>query len=269
MDIITYHLDRILDFHVVPHTSSALVPFDEVWPYVDMRRQKLGGLTRDQVKAQLDCPRTKEDYLIMDGRKYLLGSLQIKCDYRNEPVLRSMFQKFEWRHRMPYCLAKGDCFVSNIQASKMYILDWILGTVDRNVNANFYGSIMHKQYRQGILVDNDRVWEAVQKDVIMKKVEECQRNSTIPCIHSSVLERFYYFLENDVSLSTKLIKNLKEEPLYKWSESYRSYVDQKDWSFLDTKVKSILSFAKKFKIPRTKNLPSDPSDIGMFSFYFG
>jgi len=268
MDIITYHMDRILDFHIVPHTSSALFPLDQILPFIDMRRRKLGSLSKSDIEAQLDCVRTKDDFLIIDDKKHLFGSLQIKLDMRDKPVKRSLFHKWDWRNNMPHCIGDDNCFVSRTSASKMWLLDFILGTVDRDVNAFFYGSSTSKEYRQGALVDNDRIWEAKLDDFVLPKVEKCEETSAqLSCLDASVVERFYSF-NNENLLSKKIVASLKREPLYKWSSVFRAYVDDRDWTFVDGKAKTVADYGKKYNIPRVKEF-TDISDTGMFPFYFG
>ena len=68
-----------------------------------------------------------------------------------------------------------------------------------------YGSSTSKEYRQGALVDNDRIWEAKLDDFVLPKVEKCEETSAqLSCLDASVVERFYSF-NNENLLSKKIV----------------------------------------------------------------
>merc|ERR1719499_2806933 len=71
MDIVGFHLDRLLDFHVIPHTTSLILKKSNLMPYIHMYSRRFGSLSKEKIREiSAWCPRISLDTVDIDGETY-------------------------------------------------------------------------------------------------------------------------------------------------------------------------------------------------------
>jgi len=259
-DLVAYHLDRLLQFHITPITTSYINTVEHMIQGINMDIEKYNYTTKSEIKAAVANCLYAKPALGPEGKAF--GTMQIKL--RPEGNLRlDTVSMFQGGKRQLQCIRKGDCPTSPASISKMYIMDFLLGTTDRKVNSWVYGrkergkGRFYPEESRAILIDNDAQWDRRAWDLELEQVVWCQArvkhsNPPIYCLHPGIVSHFEPYKTR--SITKDLRSSLRKEALYSVDETYREWVDETDLFYIEKGVERILYVFDRY------NFPSDVVD---------
>eukprot|EP00494_Astrolonche_serrata_P034341 UN34610 len=120
-DLLAYHIDRLLNFHISPITVSYTHEVEHLLEAFDMNNAKHNYTTVDEIRDALKyCDWLKPTYTIKDGKMMTFGSIQAKIKYRDNLRLDTISGM--WRgSRQLHCVAKTECQTTEESISKVYL----------------------------------------------------------------------------------------------------------------------------------------------------
>jgi len=236
LDLVAYHLDRVLDFHVVPHTAPVLLLLDSALSIVNSTPEYFAGMSKADVLTQLSCELLRDDYIDREGSIYIPASQQTMV------YLEKDTSYVKW-NQVPKCIGEDSCLVTRSSASRMFLLDALLGTVDRPANFFYFNSGKRGDKKmQGVLLDSDLQMKYPGDDKHLARIRgllhNCSSNVNRHC--SCIEGKTLVLLQTRRNLSDMLVASLRKESLYNVSSVYQIYVDYSNWSFIDSIAKVLV-----------------------------